>query len=524
MFIVESSDTEAVPAGEAVASTETVTIVIVCFNQARFLGEAIDSALKQTWRAQEIIIVDDGSTDQTREVALAYPVRYVYQRNLGLAAARNRGLEAATSFYITFLDADDRLLPNAIKDGIECFHAHRGSAFVYGAFRNVDRHGAPALTPSPSNTTSDHYRHLLQGNFIGMHGTVIYRRDILEETGGFDTSLKACEDYELYMRIARNHPVQGHAAVVAEYRKHESNMSRNSAFMLNSVLRVLAMQRRFIREPLDREAYRNGVRVWREYYGLLLLEEWRTEPTFRNLMNVARAWPVGVAKRMLAFAGRRVRLAPVRFGSLRRTHPFSRRFGFERGKPIDRHYIETFLSDHANDVHGYVLEVGDDAYSRSLGARKVVRQEVLHVVPGYPAATIIADLANAPQLRPDDFDCIILTQTLHYIFDVRAAVATLHRILRPGGVVLATLPGISAICRDQEDKESDCWRFTVASGRRLFAKEFGEANVSVQSYGNVLAAVSFLEGLAAEDLKMSELDYHDPDYQVTIAVRAVKKT
>ncbi len=523
MLTAENSETATTPAGEAVVTRAAVTIVIVCFNQARYLGEAIESALKQTWQAQEIIIVDDGSTDHTRQVAIAYPVRYVYQRNRGLAAARNRGLDAASSFYVTFLDADDRLLPNAVKDGIECFCAHRGSAFVYGAFRDVDMYGTPAPALPPSNITSDHFRNLLQGNFIGMHGTVMYRRDILKEAGGFDTSLKACEDYELYLRIAREHEVQGHPAIVAEYRKHASNMSRDSGLMLKSVLRVLAMQRRFIREPLGFEAYRNGVRVWREYYGSLLLERWRAEPTLRNLIIAARAWPAGVAKRIAGFVAHRLRLVPVRFGSLRRMEPFSRRFGFERGKPIDRHYIDAFLSDWANDVHGHVLEVGDDAYSRSLGARRVVRQEVLHVVPGYPGATIIADLANAPELRADDFDCVILTQTLHYVFDVRAAVATLHRILRPGGVVLATLPGVGAICRDQEDKESDCWRFTVASGRRLFAHEFGEENVFVRSYGNVLAAISFLEGLAAEDLRMSELDYHDADYQVTIAVRAVKK-
>jgi SAM-dependent methyltransferase len=174
------------------------------------------------------------------------------------------------------------------------------------------------------------------------------------------------------------------------------------------------------------------------------------------------------------------------------------------------------------DVQGHVLEVGDDAYSRRFGGERVKRQDVLHIVPGFPGATIVADLAHGATLPSNCFDCVILTQTLHYIFDLKAAVETLHRVLKPGGVLLATLPGISAICRDQDDQESDCWRFTTVSAGRLFSNRFGEHNVAVRSFGNVLAAISFLEGLAVEDVTLRELDQFDPDYQVTVAVRARK--
>ena len=169
------------------------------------------------------------------------------------------------------------------------------------------------------------------------------------------------------------------------------------------------------------------------------------------------------------------------------------------------------------------MEVGDDDYSRRFGADKITDQDILHVVPGYPGATIIADLSDAPHIPSNRFDCIILTQTMHYIFDLDAAVQTLHRILKPGGTLLVTLPGISSICRDQEDKEADCWRFTASSARRLFANYFGERNTSVTTYGNVLTAVAFLEGLAVRDLKPEELAHHDPNYQVTIALAAVKQ-
>lgn len=211
----------------------------------------------------------------------------------------------------------------------------------------------------------------------------------------------------------------------------------------------------------------------------------------------------------------------INFGNLRRLDPVSNVFGYDRGLPIDRHYIELFLNKNANVVRGRVLEVGDDFYSRKFGGSNIERQDILHVVPGFPGATIIADISNAPQIPSDAFDCIIFTQTLQYVFDPHAAVRTLWRILKPGGTVLATVPGISRILRDQADKESDCWRFTEFSAKRLFAESFGN-NVTIETYGNVLAAIAFMEGLATFELRKEELDYRDRDFQIVIAIRATK--
>ena len=211
----------------------------------------------------------------------------------------------------------------------------------------------------------------------------------------------------------------------------------------------------------------------------------------------------------------------INFGSLRRLTPVSDVFGYDRGRPIDRYYIESFLSQHAGFVRGCALEVGDDSYSKQFGSDRITHQDVLHVVPGFPGATIIADIANAPQIPSDTFDCIIFTQTLQYLYDPRAAITTLWRILKPGGTILATVPGLSRILRDQADKESDCWRFTEFSVKRLFAESFG-GNFTVQTYGNILSAVAFMEGLATFELRKEELDHHDPDYQIVIGFRATK--
>jgi SAM-dependent methyltransferase len=212
----------------------------------------------------------------------------------------------------------------------------------------------------------------------------------------------------------------------------------------------------------------------------------------------------------------------VRFGHLRRVKPFTTDFGNSRGLEIDRYYIESFLAEHAADVQGHVLEVKHDTYTRRYGGHRVTRSDVLNKLPGNPDATIVADLSDADHLPSDTFDAIIFTQTLQFIYDIRSTIATLHRILKPGGVLLATVSGIAQISREDFKLWGEYWRFTSLSARRLFGEVFPETHLTVRPYGNVLAAVSFLEGLAAEDLRKSELDTFDPNYELLIAVRASK--
>jgi len=210
-------------------------------------------------------------------------------------------------------------------------------------------------------------------------------------------------------------------------------------------------------------------------------------------------------------------------GNLRRLTPISRSFGFDRGRPIDRYYIENFLAQHAGDIQGRVLEVADNSYTRAFGGERVTQSDVLDVVQDNPQATLIADLACADGIPSDAFDCIILTQTLQYIYDVQAGIRTLHRILRPGGVLLATFPGISQIiAEDWTGAGSWYWGFTFHSADRLLKETFAGEKVRVEAYGNVLATIAFLHGLAVEELRHRELDYRDPSYDLLITVRAVK--
>jgi SAM-dependent methyltransferase len=229
---------------------------------------------------------------------------------------------------------------------------------------------------------------------------------------------------------------------------------------------------------------------------------------FRRLWDRIRLWPPSGC---------------VRWGSLRRTSPISRVFGLDRGQAIDRYYIERFLTARSAQIRGVVLEIGDDRYTKRFGGPRVTRSEVLHAIAGNPTATLIGDLQTGQGVPPDAFDCIILTQTLQFLYDMKAAVQTLHRCLRPGGVVLATGTGISQISRYDMDRWGDYWRFTSLSARRMFEEVFGPGAVTVRSYGNVLAATALLQGISANELKSAELDVPDQDYEVVITIEAVKR-
>ncbi len=234
-----------------------------------------------------------------------------------------------------------------------------------------------------------------------------------------------------------------------------------------------------------------------------------------------RGLPLSMYRKLAQYT-RNPPVGRVDFGDLRSTEPISREWGFDRGQAIDRYYIEKFMAGSAGDIKGHVLEVGDNIYTSLFGGDQISRSDVLHVSAEDPRATIVADLTSANHIPSDKFDCIICTQTLHFIYDVETVVQTLHRVLKPGGVLLVTAPGISQISRFDMDRWGDYWRFTSASIRRLFAGVFMERYVTVTPHGNVLSAVAFLHGLAVEELTQEELDRTDPDYEVLLAVRAVK--
>lgn len=532
-----------------------VSVIITCYNHGRFLEEAIRSVQAQTYEPIEIVVVDDGSTDSTADVCRNFPdVIYIYQPNAGLSAARNRGVTESSGSYIVFLDADDWLYPDAIATNVALLKQHKNCVFVSGGHDKVDLYGNVIHDDHPANEiTCNHYEKLLQGNYIGMHATVMYRRMIFNEFK-FDKALKACEDYDMYFRVTRKYPVYHHAKKIAAYRIHGLNMSAQIPNMLANVLKVLDSQKDFLRTEGEHRAYQTGRQVWRKYYGQKLYHTIWTNvnadnwPSLTEIATLGRSEPrklatylrkkVGVEARKLV--KQRLPEGALRFfhrrgkyqeytpkpgrvvcGDFDRLRPFSHDFGYDRGGPIDRFYIEKFLNENASLIRGHVLEIGDNEYTIRFGQHAVKQSEILHVDASNQKATYVGDITHIPQIPSNLFDCIILTQTLHLIYDFKSALHTCYRILKPGGCLLMTVPGVTPIDRGAW-KDYWLWSFTDTAMKRVMTETFNGSEVEVKSHGNVFVASAFLYGMGISEVKKEALAHDDPAYQVIISVKAVK--
>lgn len=514
----------------------TVSVVITVYNEEpRHLAEAIDSVQAQTVAASETIIVEDGALRDYRALYESYPdLHVVRQDNQGLAAARNTGLHAASSEFILFLDGDDRMSPESLAANLRRLASRPGAIMSFGRYRVIDGDGRHKLRPTMAPLNGDQYATMLAGNCIGMHATVLYRRDALLSAGGFDPAFRACEDYELYLRLARLGPILWGPEIIADYRFHGSNMSGNRVMMLKTALRVLEKQDPYVDGNPDWERARAcGRAEWRAFYarGQLaatleaLAQRRRIGRAFLALLRIFFLTPFVTAREammeILRRLKRRLRHPRIDLGDLARTKPISRNFGYDRGNPVDRHYIEGFLARHAGDIRGRVLEIGDNSYTMQFGGSNVELSEVLHVDPDAPNVSYCTDLTDGNGIPDGLFDCVVLTQTLHLVYEFPRAVATLHRILKPGGILLLTVPGVSSVDRG-EWGSTWFWSFTPASIDRLMTEQFGADAVEVTSHGNVLTATAFLYGLAESDLRPQDYQHDDPQYPVIVAARVTK--
>lgn len=222
-------------------------------------------------------------------------------------------------------------------------------------------------------------------------------------------------------------------------------------------------------------------------------------------------------------------LGSVNLGDFKRLSPISRDWGYDRGTPVDRHYIESFLALNVADIRGHVLEFAASEYTKRFGGTRVERSDVLTIENTNRNATIVGDLTEVKTLPAATFECIICTQVLQYIFDLRTAVAMLHRALKPGGILLVTVPGVSPKADhpgrpDLADSFPWHWGFARLALQRLLQDQFGSDSVTIEVHGNILAATAFLYGLAAEELDIADLSFNDRTFPVIVAARAVKRT
>ncbi len=495
------------------SSSPRVSVVTIFLDEERFLAEAIESVLAQSFTDWELLLVDDGSTDGSariaRDYARSHSVRirttsHLLRRNRGMSASRNRGVRLARGEFVTFLDADDVWLPGKLASQVEALAAHPEAAALCapaewwyswsgraedGGRDFVQRWSVPRdCVVSPP----DLLEMFLEDEWASLCDLLV-RRSAFATLGGYEAAFRGMyEDQVFHAKLCFRFPIYAASRCGYRYRQHEGACTSRS------------------HASGETEAARRRYFHW--------LDSWLAE---RGAATTPLAQRVAARLAALPPPAAAAESPRVDFGSLRRLEPVSRHYGFDRGQPVDRHYIERFLARHAEDIRGRVLEIGDDAYTRRFGGEAVSRRDVLHVRPGHPQATFVDDLARGATLPSDAFDCIVLTQTLQLVYDLGAAVRTLHRILAPGGVVLATVPGITQQSAD-EWNSTWYWSFTTLSARRLFAEAFTAHEIEVVAHGNVLAAIAFLEGLIATDLTAEELAHSDPLYELLITVRARK--
>jgi glycosyltransferase involved in cell wall biosynthesis len=252
-----------------------VTVVIPCFNQARYLGDAVRSVRTQRYPSIECIVVDDGSTDGTAVLARTLGVCVIEQGvNGGVCAARNAGLAAARGELVVFLDADDELLPDAVAQHVDALAANPGAAAVVGRCLAMDGDGNPLPVSHHMIDRSRLYTEWLSRNFVWTPGAAMFRRREFSALGGFPATLGPAADYAVYLQLARTARIACVPAPIVRYRQHEASMSRDPALMLRATLGALR------RERLDAPRWahaeiRRGRRSWCDWYGEQMVDELR---------------------------------------------------------------------------------------------------------------------------------------------------------------------------------------------------------------------------------------------------------
>ncbi|HEY9363111.1 MAG TPA: glycosyltransferase, partial [Chitinophagaceae bacterium] len=357
-------------------SCDLVSVIIPSYNHGNYLSEAIKSAYTQSGVKVEIIVVDDGSTDNTRLIAELHPyVKYIFQTNQGLSAARNKGIENSSGKYLVFLDADDWLLDDSLCVNLQYLQEEKEAAFVSGTYKYVFEK-TDRTYDIVREVNSNHYQQFLICNYIGMHGAVMYQRWAFDHYR-FDTALKASEDYDMFLNLARKFPVVHHTQQIAAYRIHGMNMSGNIPMMLEYTLKVLKRQEPLLQNDTEINLFHTGIRNWKNWYCRELYKRLHPKPVFTNANSKAEMIMLWKYKKSLLFrylARYQIKLVKwvikkytpdfiskrlyknnspqnlipppgkVNKGDFNRTSPFSKEFGYERGGPIDRYYIEKFLA------------------------------------------------------------------------------------------------------------------------------------------------------------------------------------
>ena len=504
--------------------TNRVATVIRCADVLQHVYATLDSVERQTLGRGEIVLATDESTpaaarDWVAQLAAARGHLNVHASSSRPGAVRNTSIRATQSPYVMCIEAGDLL--DLRFHAMACAKLdEEPDLSLVTSWIELRGPGSNRRVIAPANHVDADICDLntVVGNTDAIHSASVFRRNAWTAADGFDESLPVLDDYDFWLRVLQT--------------------GRRCAVLQLPLLVRWMREDALYRRAWATEPHVDAIRTIAARHAALFGRDPAHALTSRELVlrDLGARYTHLLARRDAGLqeleslkarvAELREKLAPserdsIDLGDLKRTTPVARNWGYERGTPIDRHYIERFLEAHAADIRGAVLEVQEPDYTKRFGGDRVTRSDVIDLNASNPLATIVSDLRSAANIASDTYDCVILTQTLHVVDDMRAVIAECARILKPEGVLLVTLPCASRVCLEYGD-EGDFWRVTEAGARKLFSESFPGDTLDVRARGNVLVNAAFLYGLACHELNAAEFDADDPYFPLLVTVRARK--
>jgi glycosyltransferase involved in cell wall biosynthesis len=529
-------------------SNPMVSIITIFLNAGSFIEEAIASVRAQTFADWELILVDDGSTDQSTAIAQQYAslhpeqIRYYKHerhQNRGMSASRNLGICMSHGEYIAFLDADDVWLPQNLERQVALLQAQPSAAMVYSSTQ-----WWYSWTGRPEDQSRDFMHDLgvpadtllqpprLLATFLQHPGSspctcsVLLRRSAVEQVGIFEERFRGMyEDQIFFAKLCLNLPVYVSSGGWARYRQHPaSNCATTERAGQESAVRLTFLN------WLAGYLAHNSV-TDRSLWRVLQAELRRARhPLPQLLIQRVRNSPLGQLYRAGRSIGMRWRSLPVirhtRALQLRRLSPLGN--GRLRGTPIVRYYWASFLQQHQRDFHGRALEIGTTTTIRQYGGAELTHAEAIDLQAHSPEVNVVADLSRADHVAADSYDCFVNQFSMHLIYDVEAALYHSVRLLKPGGVLLVNFPCVDYNFSRGLDMGTGSplylyWWFTPIQVENLLRRVgLGTADYSITLYGNLFARVAYQMNMPAEELTRRELKHIDAGHPLLICVRVVK--